>query len=139
MASEAIIQRHIKAFNDHDADAWAADYAENAVLHDPQYPQPLRGRDAIRKDITDFFTAFPDIQYRVTTVVLSGDNGAVEGIGEGTHGGPIEFPGGTIPATNKRAAMPFAAFMSFGSGDLITEERRYYDQAGMMQQLGLAS
>jgi hypothetical protein len=33
--------------------------------------------------------------------------------------------------------MPFAAFIRTNSEGLIVEERRYYDLAGMMMQLGL--
>ena len=49
----------------------------------------------------------------------------------------MEGPGGTIPPTNKRVEIPFAAFVSLDSSGLVTEERRYYDMAGMMMQLGL--
>ena len=131
MAAEDLIEEHVKAFNAHDANAWASHYAENATLYDPQYPEPARGRAAVLKDIEDFFTAFPDIQFNATNVVAHGDRAAIEGVGSGTHGGPMEGPGGTIPATNKRAEMPFASFIRLNS------QGRYYDLAGMMQQLDL--
>lgn len=137
MPAEDIVQKHLKDFNAHDANAWAAAYAENAVLFDPQYPEPKRGRGAVLKDIQDFFTAFPDIQFNVTNIVASGDHAAVHGVGAGTHRGSMEGPSGTISATNKRAEIPFAAFIRLDSQGLIEEERRYYDMAGMMMQLGL--
>lgn len=137
MATEELIDRHIKTFNDHDAAGWASHYAENAVVHDPQYPQPLKGREAIRKDLADFLKAFPDLQFKVTNRLVSGDRAAVEGIGTGTHRGPLEGPGGSIPATNKRAEMPFAVFLRVDGSGLIVEERRYYDLAGLAQQLGV--
>ena len=137
MAAEDFVRDHIKVFNEHSADGWASHYAEDAELYDPQYPEPKRGRAAVHKDISDFFGAFPDIQFTVRSIVASGDRIAVEGTGAGTHGGPMEGPGGTIPATNKHAEMPFAAFIRTNSAGLIVEERRYYDLAGMMMQLGL--
>src|SRR5512145_1156081 len=80
MSAENLVEKHVRAFNDHDAEAWAGAYAEKATLHDPQYPAPLAGRDAIRKDIDDFFVAFPDMQFRVLSVASSGDLVAVEGV-----------------------------------------------------------
>src|SRR5688572_7545784 len=106
MAGEDLIEKHVKAFNDHDANAWASHYAENALLYDPQYQEPKRGREAVRKDIEDFFGAFPDIHFSVVSSVASGDQAAIQGVGSGTHGGSMEGPGGTIPPTNKRADMP---------------------------------
>lgn len=137
MAAEDFIEKHIKAFNDHDADAWADHYASDAVLYDPQYPEPKRGRAAVRKDIEDFYTAFPDIQFRVVSMVASGDQAAVQGVGAGTQDGPMEGPAGVIPTTNKPVEIAFASFIRFNSPGQIVEERRYYDMAGMMMQLGL--
>src|SRR5918992_257365 len=136
MAAEDFVQEHVKAFNAHDAAAWASHYAENAVLHDPQYQEPKRGRDAVRQDIQEFFDGFPDIQFQILSVISSGDQAAIEGVGSGTQTGPIQGPGGPMPATNKKAQMPFASFVKFDSNGLIVEEHRYYDQVGMMMQLG---
>ena len=137
MAAEDLVEEHVRAFNAHDANAWANHYSENAVLHDPQYPEPLRGRPAVLKDIEDFFVAFPDVQFSIANVLASGDRAAVEGTGSGTHQGSMEGPGGTIPATNKRMQTPFASFIRLNAQGLIEEERRYYDVAGLMHQLGL--
>jgi steroid delta-isomerase-like uncharacterized protein len=131
------VDEHIKVFNAHDANGWASHYAENAVLYDPQYGEAKNGRDAVLKDIQDFFAAFPDIQFNVLGVVDGGNQMAIQGTGAGTHQGSMEGPGGTIPATNKRVEIPFAAFIRVSPQGLIEEERRYYDMAGMMQQLGL--
>jgi steroid delta-isomerase-like uncharacterized protein len=137
LAAEDIVREHIKAFNDHNADAWAGHYTPDAVISDPQYPEPVRGRDGIRKDIADFFAAFPDIKFNLTNVVASGDSIALEGSGVGTHTGSMEGPGGEIPPTNKRVEVAYAAFVKTNAQGQITEERRYYDMAGMMMQLGL--
>jgi steroid delta-isomerase-like uncharacterized protein len=137
MTERELIAAHISAFNSHNSTAWAERYAPNAVIHDPQYPQPLCGRAAIQKDIEDFYTAFPDIRFTVTTSIGSEGVGALEGTATGTHRGPMESPGGTVPATNKSMTMAFAAFVRIDDSGQITEERRYYDVAGMMQQLGL--
>lgn len=137
MAAEDLVDEHVKAFNAHDANAWAGHYAENATLYDPQYPEPVRGRSAVLKDIEDFMAAFPDMQFSTTSVIASGSQAAIQGVGSGTHQGPMQGPGGAIPATNKRVEVPFASFIRVNDQGLIEEERRYYDSMGMMQQLGL--
>jgi len=137
MAAEDIVKRAADAVNRHDANAFAALYAPDAVAYDPMYPQPLRGRDAIRKDIEDFFKAFPDIQFKLSNIIARGDTIACEAEGTGTHRGPLAGPQGEIPATNRRLEMRAAFFVRINAQDLVAEERRYFDTAGMMQQLGL--
>lgn len=140
MASTTILKiakKEVDAFNRHDADAFAAGYTDGATAYDPQYPEPLKGREAIRKDIADFFTAFPDVQAKVLNTVISGNSIAFEVEMSGTHKGPLITPTGTIPATNKHMKMLGGRFMRINSRGQITECNRYYDLAGIMMQLGL--
>ena len=137
-AGREFVEKQLQGFNAHDAEAWTNSYAENAVVYDPQYPEPLRGRDAIRKDVQDFFTAFPDIRFNLTNVIAEGDQVALEGTAIGTHQGPMEGPGGTIQPTNKRVEMRFAGVVKVDGSDQVVEERRYYDLASMLQQLGIS-
>ncbi len=137
MATEDTVKRVLDAFNRHDPDAFAAAYAPDAVAYDPMYPEPLKGRAAIRKDIEDFFQAFPDIQMKVSHMMSSRDTVAFEGVASGTHKGPLAGPEGPVPATNRGVGMRVAIFVRINAQDLVAEERRYMDMAGMMQQLGL--
>ena len=57
----------IDAINSHDIDAIANLYASDAVAYDPMYPQPLRGRDAIRKDYAVYLRGFPDLRFELLT------------------------------------------------------------------------
>lgn len=138
MSVGEIPKKAVDAINRHDANAFAALYATGAMAHDPQYPEPLKGRDAIRKDIGDFFQAFLDLQARLVRVLASGDTVASEVELSGTHKGSLAAPTGTIPPTNRRVQLRVAAFDRV-EGDMIMESRRYYDLAGLMQQLGLLS
>lgn len=137
MPAEDTIRKGLDAFNRHDPDAFAAMYTPDALAYDPQYPEPVRGKEALRKDIEDFFTAFPDIHLTLTDILSKGNTVAFAVSVTGTHKGPLSGPAGTIPATNRRVEMPVAVFARANAQDLIVEERRYYDMAGMMQQLGL--
>lgn len=132
-----IAKKEGDAINRHDADAYASGYTADATAYDPQYPELLKGREAIRKDIVDFFTAFPDVQSKVLNIVANGNALAFEVEMSGTHKGPLITPTGTIPATNKHIQMRGGRFMRINSQGQITECNRYYDLAGIMQQLGL--
>lgn len=134
---EQIAQRAIEAFNAHDAKAWGALYASDAVVTDPQYPEPLRGRDAIEKDFQDFLTAFGDLQGRTTSLLVQGNTYVWEGVASGTHTGPMEVPGQTIPPTNRRMEFPGCFVGAVNDQGQIMEERRYYDVATILGQLGL--
>jgi steroid delta-isomerase-like uncharacterized protein len=137
MGSSYSVKEQVQVLNRHDADAFAGFYTPSALLYDPQYPEPLKGREAIRKDMADFIRAFPDLTFDATTIIEQGATVAFEGTGKGTHRGPLTGPAGEIAATNRPVEMKFAAFLRVENG-LIAEERRYYDLAGLMQQLGVS-
>jgi steroid delta-isomerase-like uncharacterized protein len=128
------------AFSKHDIEATAKLYASDAIAYDPMYPEPLRGRDAIRKDTANFFRAFPDLRLEVLTTIEKDErSGADEVRLTGTHTGPMQDPTGKeIPPTNKRIELKGAAFVKLNDRGEIVEERRYYDVGTMLRQLGLA-
>jgi steroid delta-isomerase-like uncharacterized protein len=134
---KALVVRQAEAINRHDPQALASIYAPRAVVSDPQYPEPLNGRDAIARDYTDFFTAFPDLRFIVTQQHADGDDYAFEFTISGTHSGPMVGPTGHIPPTNKRIDVRGSGFGSVDAEGRIANERRYYDLAGMLGQLGL--
>jgi predicted ester cyclase len=72
----------------------------------------------------------------VTNAIASGNTVAQEITWEGTQSGPLQGPGGTIPATGKRAVVPAVQVLTF-EGDKIKETRHYFDMMGMLQQLGV--
>ena len=52
--SRRVLDEQVAAINAHDVARFVSFYAEDAVVVDPQYPEPLRGRAAIERDIVDF-------------------------------------------------------------------------------------
>ena len=135
--SEATVRKVMDAFNRHDAAGFASAYASDAVVYDPQYPQPLKGRDSIRDDIDTFFTTFPDITGTVGRVLEKDNVAAFEGSFKGTNKGPLKMPGGDVPPTNKAVNLMGAIFVRLNGKGEIEEERRYFDMGSMMTQLGL--
>jgi steroid delta-isomerase-like uncharacterized protein len=129
----------VDAFNRHDAAAFASTYARDATLRDPFYSEPVSGRESIERDAADFFRAFPDMHTEIVRTVEANGNLAVEYVLTGTHQGPLVTPGGHIPPTGKAIRAPGSAFSEFNADGEVSEERRYYDVARILQQLGLQS
>jgi steroid delta-isomerase-like uncharacterized protein len=126
----------IDAFNRHDAAAYAAGYTPDAIIHDTAYPEPLRGTAAIERDITSVITAFPDAKMQIVNEVEHQATLAGEYVLQGTHTGPLVWPGGQVPATGKSVKVVGAFFARLDRGRLV-DEHRYFDFAGMLSQLGL--
>ncbi len=129
----------VEAFNAHDWDRHAGLFAESAVLHGPDLPDPLKGRNAIRERFQGLEKAFPDIHIEeVVRTIAQGDWVSAEFSSTATHKGPLPGPGGqTIPATNKTTRDQVAVVFKFEGGQ-VTEAHEYRDVLGMMAQLGLA-
>lgn len=134
---EDIVARQFAAINRHDAGALGSAYDADAAVWDPQYPELLRGRDAIVQDFSEFFTGFPDLQMKVERTIAEGDAYAVEFVMTGTHKGVMLTPAGQIPATNKRIEVGGCVLGRIDAGGRIVDERRYYDFAGLLGQIGL--
>jgi steroid delta-isomerase-like uncharacterized protein len=136
---EEVSRNLAKAITAHDLDAVAKVYASDAVAYDPMYPEPLKGREAIKKDTADFFRAFPDLRMEISNVIEKDDRlGAGEIRMTGTHTGPLATPtGGEVPPTNKRIEVKGAGFVRLNEKGEILEERRYYDVGTLLRQLGL--
>lgn len=128
----------VEAFNARDWDRFDEIHAESVVVHGPGSPKPTKGRDAHRKFVKGFVTAFPDLQFKEERSFGQGDWACTVMVGTGTHTGPLEGPGGqTIPATNKPVRLPFCEVSRIEGGE-IAEEHAYFDLLGMMAQLGVA-
>ncbi len=135
---EETIREYAAAYAARDVERVMKRYAKDAVVTDPYYPEPLRGHDAIRQDLRDVFRAFPDLTFRVTEVFEKDDRtSASEFELKGTHSGPLATPMGEVPATGKRLDMVGFTLARLDDGGLIREEKRFYDTASVMRQLGL--
>ena len=130
-----ISERFTEAINNHDADAIAALYSDDAVAIDPF--GEWRGKEAIVESWRGFFEAFPDIRGSDERSYDAGDTAINEWRGSGTHTGPLRTPDGEeIPPTGRRMTLRGSDFITVRGG-LITEHRTYFDQMEMLSQLGL--
>lgn len=129
----------VDAFNRDDVAGFAAIYAEGATVHDPQYPQPMIGRAAIEQDVADLRRAMPDARFTLRPAFRDGDTVAFEYGLSGTHLGPLALPDGEVAPTGRKLDMPGAVFARFDADGFVVEERRYWDVAGLLVQVGAAA
>src|SRR5919109_3209022 len=129
-----VSDRYTDAINAHDAEAIAALYAEGAGLEEPA--GEFKGREAMREYWQRFFVAFPDLEVGDEFKAENGDTAINEWFFSGTNSGPMETPEGPLPATGKRITIRGCDVLTVRGG-LIESHRAYYDQLGLMTQLGL--
>jgi steroid delta-isomerase-like uncharacterized protein len=91
-----------------------------------------KGAEAGVAVVQMFTTAFPDLKLTVTGQYTDGDVSVVEFTATGTHKAELEG----IPATGKSVTVQVVDVVTVRDGKAVSE-REYYDQLGMMQQLGV--
>ena len=127
-----------RLFNAHDVDGLMERYADSVEYYEPELPEPLKERAAVRQYYEGIFTAFPDAKRSVVRAFGQGDWVSVEDVFTGTHKGPLTTPDGqTIPATNRTLRVSTANILKLEGGK-VTERRVYFDVLGFVAQLGLA-
>ena len=124
-------KRRWEAYEDLDAAALAADYADNAVIESPS-AGVLTGRDAAARTYRVIFSAFLDLTMTVDNLIIDGNSAASVLSLEGTHIG--EFLG--LAPTGKRFTLPAVFFYQFENGKIV-RERRIYDFTGLLVQIGV--
>lgn len=138
MTGDELARRYVDAFNDRDVDAWAALFAEDAVIHDPFFPEPTEGREAIESLEQAVLRAFTDMQWRQLRPAIDvGDRVAVELAVNAVNDGPLQMPDGELPATGRTISYETGVFWLIGPDELITRERSYFDATGVAAQLGI--
>ncbi|MCC6525897.1 MAG: ester cyclase [Polyangiaceae bacterium] len=87
---------------------------------------------AVGKQFEALFAAFPDLQVKMTRVLVAGDSVVSEYVVTGTNTG--EFMG--EKATGKKIGYAGASAMNLGADGKIAHESMYYDQGTVAAQLG---
>src|SRR5436305_3614558 len=131
-----VIDRGLQAWKDRDVEAFAACYAEDAVLQGPG-GLDVHGRDGARQFYSLWNEACPDNEIEITATYACGDVVVQEGIFHGTQTGNLMTPTGqAIPPTGQRMDGEYADVFKL-AGDQIVSDRIYFDQMQLLMQLGL--
>jgi steroid delta-isomerase-like uncharacterized protein len=127
----AMFVRREEAFEEMDAAALAADYADDAVIESP-VGGTHRGPAAAAKVFDGLFHAFADHTRHQEDLLIDGNRVAQVLTLEGTNIGG--FLG--LPPSGKHFRVP-AVFLYELHGNKIVRERRIFDFTGMLVQLGV--
>ena len=131
-----LLDRNLKAWNEHQLEAWTDNFSDQARLVGPggvsgQGPEMTKAFYAIWQD------GFPDNQVTNVRSIEEGDRVVLEAVFEGTHTGPLRAPSGEIAPTGKRVSIPFVVTFTCRD-DRFTDFRLYFDQMDLITQLGIA-
>lgn len=108
------------------------------MVHAPGLPEPIEGREALQEFVQGYYAAFPDLNSTTERIFGQDDWVITEDALTGTHTGPMRTPTGEeIPPTNKPIQIKQAVVLQVENGE-IQQVHLYFDQLGMMAQLGLA-
>jgi ketosteroid isomerase-like protein len=132
----AVTDRGLQAWRERDAQAFADCYAEDATIVAPGGVE-LRGPNGAKEFMAVWTEGVPDNEITITHEHVCGSTVVQEGVFSGTHTGGLRAPSGeVIPATGRSLSAPYADVFEV-EGDRITGERLYFDQVGLLIQLGL--
>jgi predicted ester cyclase len=130
--AEQVIQRHVDAFNAHDADA--DPWSEDAYLVNPG--GELRGREQVLGFERNFWAAFPDVRLEIVRRIADGPMVASEGRLVGTHTGTLSTPNGDVPATGRSIDFRWMCMQEVRGEEIVFEEL-YFNESDFLTQLGL--
>lgn len=136
--AENLAEAFVASWNQGDADATVAFFADGAVWKDVGIAEPMTDRAAMRAYVQAWYTALPGMKASLASKVSDGDRVAGEVEFTGTNTGPLQFNPAMppIPATG-REVHGRGTFFARVQGGKIVEVHTYPDNAGMMMQLGM--
>jgi len=121
-----------EAWNSHDLEQILGFYAPEYIGEDIGQAFPLRGRDALRGMLENYWRAFPDLQFKILSSLVEGSRIAILWLGEGTHQGTFM----NIPPTGRRLEVRGVSMLDVEDG-LIRRGQYVWDLAGMLRHMGL--
>lgn len=133
--SGVLVAGFYENFDMNDIDAAVGAFSEELETIDPGMGT-VHGIEPFREYLETFKRAMPDARAIVEHQYESGETVIVEGRFVGTHTGPLAGDDGDIAPTGKTVDLRFADFSRVSEGK-IASYHTYYDQVGLLTQLGL--
>ncbi|MBI2304513.1 MAG: ester cyclase [Chloroflexi bacterium] len=109
-------------------------FALNWVGYDPTSPNPLSGPEGVKREMTMYLSAFPDLRFTVEDLIAAGDKAVVRVTVRGTHKGELM---GILPTFKECVVTGIDIHRLYG--DRIVETWSNWDALGLLQQLGVVS
>ncbi|MCH8189793.1 MAG: ester cyclase [Chloroflexi bacterium] len=133
----AVIRENLAAFNAGDRARYKGTLTNDSVYDELATQRRAKGPDEVAETMFSWKEAFPESKGEIGSMIVSGTSAAVEITWTGKQTGPLQGPGGTIPASGKTVSIP-AVQMIDTEGGKIKSVRHYFDMMTMLQQLGAA-
>lgn len=124
-----LVDKYLDVWNGGNPDQLDAIFAPNSVRRVNFLPD-VHGADGVKKVVSDFRTAYPDLKLVLEEVVYAENADAVRWVLTGTNTGA-----GEMPPTGKSVKIWGLAIHHYANGK-ITEEWVGYDMQSFMEQLG---
>jgi ketosteroid isomerase-like protein len=135
LTARELASRFYEAFDAGDLDAVMSVFSEDLETTDPGIGT-VHGQGPFREYIETLKRAVPDAKAVIDGIYDAGDVVVVEGRFAGTFTGPLATPDGDIEPTGAGVDLRFAD-VSRAQGGKIVSYHTYYDQLGLLQQLGV--
>jgi steroid delta-isomerase-like uncharacterized protein len=130
-----VVSRFYDEFGVGNIEAALSVVAEDVEIIDPGMGH-VHGRERFREYLDTFKRAMPDAQAIVERTVERDGVVAVEGRFVGTHTGPLATDDGDVDPTGASVDLHFADVSQVRDGKIVAYHT-YYDQLGLLTQLGL--
>jgi steroid delta-isomerase-like uncharacterized protein len=135
VTSRDLVVRFYEAFDSGDIDSAVSLAAAELELIDPGLGT-VQGKGPFREYLETLKRAVPDATAEIEHVHDAGDTVIVEGRFVGTFSGPLTTPDGDLAPTGGAVDLRFADVTTVRDGQ-IASYHTYYDQLGLLTQLGL--
>jgi len=123
-----------EAWNKHNTKPIDELFSKDAIVHNPQDPTVIKGAQGAKTTLQTYLTAFPDVKITIEKEIADGEYVVQHLRAIGTNTGP--FNG--MPATGKKANTTGAMTTKFDQSGKIVEVWSFFDNLGLLQQLGVA-
>lgn len=120
-----------EGFNKRDLKVLDEVYSKDAINHDPQQPNAGTGPEAVRKSMSTWLVAFPDVKLTIEHEIAEGDFVVQRLKSTGTNTGSLTG----MPATGKKTTINGVMTSKFKDGKIV-ESWALFDQLSLLQQLG---
>jgi len=125
----------VDAFNDRNWEHITSLLAPNCTYDEVSTGRRMKGHSETLQGMKGWTNAFRDATGTVTSTLERGDTVVLEITWKGTHNGPLDGSGGSIPPSGKSVTIRAIEVFGF-DGDRIIEMRHYFDQYAMLRQIG---
>lgn len=133
--NKGVARRHIEeVWNRGNLSSMDETHGDSYRHHDPHDPWKRNhgpGADAVKKLVSFYRGAFPDMHITIDEIVAEGDVVVARFSSRATH----KHDCADIAPTNKTVEMTGVFWWRFADGKIV-EGRSYYDAHGLLQQLG---